>query len=89
MKKNCWELIFCGREPDGLNVDELGVCPASIDTLHDKTNNGKNAGRYCWRIAGTMCRGRIQGKWAEKIDDCHACKFFQFVENQEGENFTY
>ena len=89
MKKNCWELIFCGREPKGSNVDELGVCPAAIDPLHDNKNNGKNGGRYCWRIAGTMCGNKVQGEWAAKIHDCHACKFFQFVEKQEGEDFTY
>jgi hypothetical protein len=89
MKKNCWELIFCGREPNGTNVDELGVCPAAIDTLHDKKSNGENGGRYCWRIAGTMCGGKIQGEWATKIADCHACKFYQFVEKQEGDEFTY
>ena len=72
-----------------MKADELGVCPAAIDSTHDKINNGQNGGRYCWRIAGTMCGDKIQGEWATKISDCNACKFFQFVENQEGDGFKY
>jgi hypothetical protein len=89
MKKNCWELIFCGREPNGISVHEHGVCPAAIDTLHDNKDNGKNGGRYCWRITGTLCGGKVQGEWANKITDCHACKFYQFVEKQKGDEFIY
>jgi hypothetical protein len=28
-KLNCWEVKKCGREPGGVKVKELGVCPAS------------------------------------------------------------
>lgn len=89
MKKNCWELIFCGREPSGIKAGELGVCPAARDTRHDKKNGGINGGRYCWKIAGTMCGGAPHGEWSKKINDCHACKFFQYVEKQEGDAFVY
>jgi len=89
VKKNCWELLFCGREPRGARVEERGVCPAAIDPVHDGRNHGKNAGRYCWRIAGTMCSDKAQGEWAVKLHDCHACKFYQFVEKQEGDDFIY
>jgi len=89
MKKNCWELIFCGREPNGIKVGELGVCPAATNTRHDKKNGGINGGRYCWKIVGTMCGGILQGEWSKKINDCYACKFFQHVEKQEGADFIY
>lgn len=88
MNKNCWELIFCGREPDGLYAKQHGACPAATAARHDRKNNGTNGGRYCWRVAGTMCGGIIQGDWATKIKDCEACKFYQYVQKQEGANFV-
>jgi hypothetical protein len=89
MMKNCWETISCGREPNGINVEKLGVCPASTSTKYNNTNNGKNGGRYCWRIAGTMCGGTVQGDWASKLNDCHTCQFFKLVRKQEGDEFVY
>jgi hypothetical protein len=89
MKKNCWELLFCGREQGGARAAEKGVCPAASDTVHEGKNGGRYAGRYCWRVSGTLCGGQIQGDWAAKLKDCHACKFYQLVERQEGEDFVY
>ncbi len=31
----------------------------------------------CWQIAGTYCKGEIQGRFAAKIDNCMDCKFYQ------------
>jgi len=28
---NCWEYKKCGREPGGIKVHELGVCPATVE----------------------------------------------------------
>ncbi|MFC1692903.1 two-CW domain-containing protein [Candidatus Latescibacterota bacterium] len=53
--ENCWEFMNCGRQPDGKNEQELGVCPAPQDTSFDVLNRGKNAGRICWAVAGTFC----------------------------------
>ena len=41
--KNCWEFMNCGRQLGGINVEELGECPASQDTSFDGYNGGKNA----------------------------------------------
>ena len=38
-----------------------GVCPAPTRIAVDGTNNGYNAGRICWAIAGTFCEGEVQG----------------------------
>ena len=88
MKKNCWEFKKCERQPGGLKVDELGVCPAATDTTHDGQNSGKSAGRYCWKVAGTLCDGEVQGSFAYKITDCVRCDFFQKVKEEEGEDFV-
>jgi hypothetical protein len=87
MKINCWESKKCGREPGGEKAIEFGVCPAATDTRLDGTHGGKNAGRACWIIAGTLCGGRIQGTFANKFKSCEVCDFYQFVRSSEGAYF--
>ena len=88
MKKiNCWEFKECGREPGGVKTHELGVCPATIEeTLHG-THEGKNAGRACWVVAGSMCGGKVQGTFAQKYGNCVKCNFFQKVKEEEDAKF--
>ena len=31
----------------------------------------------CWTIAGTRCKGAVQGKFAKKFNNCLACEFYQ------------
>ncbi|MCX5874905.1 MAG: ATP-binding protein [Deltaproteobacteria bacterium] len=33
--------------------------------------------RQCWTIAGTSCKGKVQGKFAQKFNSCMACEFYQ------------
>jgi hypothetical protein len=61
-KLNCWEFMKCERQPGGLLAEERGVCPASIDPTHNGKNGGNNAGRYCWKVAGTMCENLPKGE---------------------------
>ena len=84
MKINCWEFKKCGREPGGANTHKMGVCPASTEQKMDGIHGGKNAGRCCWIVAGTFCRGCIAGTFAEKLESCLECKFFQRVREEEG-----
>jgi len=86
-QKNCWEHKQCGREPGGSNVHELGICPAAIAHEFDGINSGANAGRYCWAVAGTLCRGEVQGTFARKFRNCLACSFYLSVERDEGSAF--
>jgi tRNA A-37 threonylcarbamoyl transferase component Bud32 len=83
-KINCWEYKKCGREPGGIKSYELGICPAAIDNSFDGINRGKNAGRFCWAVAGTFCGGSAQGTFAEKRESCLGCDFFNKVRNEEG-----
>lgn len=82
--QNCWEFKHCGREVGGAKAAELGVCPAATDTSVDGLNSGKNGGRICWIIAGTVCDGEVQGTFAQKIPACMACDFFKKVKAEEG-----
>ncbi|MBI4595285.1 MAG: hypothetical protein HY730_02790 [Candidatus Tectomicrobia bacterium] len=77
--QNCWEFKRCGRELGGINVSKLGLCPAAIDASSDGLNSGKNGGRTCWAISGTMCDGKVEGTFAQKRVSCVTCDFFQKV----------
>jgi hypothetical protein len=85
-KMNCWEFKKCGREPGGAKVGELGECPAAKEKLVDGLNDGKNGGRSCWAIAGTLCGGKVQGSFAAKLSNCLQCEFYQLVGTEEGPN---
>lgn len=86
---NCWDFKKCGRQTGGERVEELGTCPASTDSTLHGINGGNNAGRYCWKVAGTFCDGKIQGSFASKIVDCIECDFFKKVQKEEGKNFKF
>jgi len=64
---DCWEFKRCGREEGGGKVHELGVCPAYT----------QGAGDACWLIAGTLCGETVQGTYAQKLETCLICDFFQ------------
>jgi hypothetical protein len=88
-RKNCWEVMKCERQPGGARIEELGACPAALpNDHHDGVNKGKHGGRFCWAIAGTMCEGRPQGTYAEKLMDCIRCEFLKLVNEDEGRDFV-
>ena len=82
---NCWEFKNCGREVGGNKANDLGVCPASNDSSTNGVNSGKNGGRSCWAIAGTLCGGKVQGMFAEKLANCSTCDFYSKVLNEEND----
>ncbi len=63
---NCWEFKKCGREAGGMKAAELGVYPAY-----------PAKGQLCWQIAGTLCGGKVQGRFAQKIGNCRECDFYK------------
>lgn len=87
MKKNCWEHKKCGRQPGGEHEKDLGICPATTEKNLDGIHGGKNAGRACWVVAGTLCKGQVQGSFAQKYKNCDACDFYQSVKKEEGSQF--
>lgn len=82
-KKNCWEVLKCGREEGGKNAELMGVCPSYTSSEFDGVNNGKNGGRFCWAIAGTLCTGKVAGTFAKKLENCIECNFFKEVFSEE------
>ena len=56
----------CGREAGGAKVSEHGVCPAY-----------PKHGHTCWIVAGTYCRGEVQGTFAQKAQACVLCEVYR------------
>jgi methyl-accepting chemotaxis protein len=71
-RSNCWEVKNCGREGGGKKAGELGVCPAY-----------PNHGHSCAALNGTLCGGKVQGTFAEKLHNCIRCNFYN-SEHYEG-----
>lgn len=83
MKINCWEFKRCGREPGGPREFELGTCCVSTYAPLHGTHGGKNAGRACWVVAGSLCGGRVQGDEEQKRTSCWECDFLKIVRKEE------
>ena len=82
-KLDCWEAMQCGREPGGDRVAEMGVCPAALERRLDGVLGGTNAGRCCWLVAGTFCKGEPAGTFAKRLSTCRDCEFFERVHAEE------
>ena len=86
-RKNCWEVMNCGRHPDDENVDKRGVCPAALPGKFDGVNGGFQGGRFCWAVSGTSCGQTTQGTYLQKLPRCIECKFLKQVTVEEGRFF--
>ena len=86
IKMNCWEVKKCGRQPGGAKTDELGIYPEATEAQCNGLNQGRNAGRICWAIAGTLCGGKVQGSYAHKLSNCMTCDFYKSVSQEERPN---
>ena len=82
-KQNCWEFKKCGRQPGGHKVQDLGICPATVEKALNGAHGGKNGGRSCWVVAGSLCGGKIQGTYAQKLTNCWRCEFMNRVKQEE------
>ena len=82
-RRNCWEVMGCGREAGGRRVNGKGSCPASTETSLHAIHGGVNAGRACWTIDGTLCSSSGPDKLEAKKDLCGSCSFYQSVQQEE------
>jgi CheY-like chemotaxis protein len=82
-KINCWEFMQCGREPGGVKSVGSPVCPAAVDAALDGVHGGRNSGRACWTVAGTLYAGEVEGSNAKRICNCGTCDFFLNVKMEE------
>ena len=42
-----------------------------------------NLGHLCWFVNGTICLGKAQGNWVEKMKVCRSCEVFTQAMNAE------
>ncbi|MBF0341224.1 MAG: hypothetical protein HQL95_09735 [Magnetococcales bacterium] len=84
--KNCWEKNQCGREPGGSKEGKLGTCPVATFALADGFLGGKNGGRACIFIVGSLApAGRFNTceSLANRSDrDCFQCAFFNTMKKK-------
>lgn len=80
---NCWEYTNCGRQPGGPRAKELGICPVTTSQDLNGAHGGMNAGRACWVVAGSLCGGKVQGSYAQKLANCWRCDFMNGVKREE------
>ncbi|MBF0119478.1 MAG: helix-turn-helix transcriptional regulator [Desulfobacterales bacterium] len=59
---------------------EIKNCPKEIIKLCPAYEF--NCGHICWFINGTICEGKTQKNWKEKIEICKSCEVFKifFIE---------
>jgi hypothetical protein len=84
---NCWEVMNCGKEPGGANIEKGRVCPVAEDRKLWGKNRGLYAGRSCWSVLGTLCEGSVQDTFGAKIEVCSKCTFFDLVKQEEQARF--
>jgi len=82
-KENCWEATRCGRQPGGIRANELGVCPVSTCDEYSGVHDGAKAGRACWVVTGSLCKGSVQGPFSQKFGNCMQCEFYNRVKHEE------
>ena len=60
------------KNPDLMPCYEVKNC-----TQTDCPARGSHGATRCWEIAGTYCKGEIQGVFAKKIKDCQKCEVYK------------
>jgi hypothetical protein len=85
-KKNCWDIMECGREVNGRNVDESGVCPVATDDELTAANSGSCGGRACWKVKVKVGNLMIPN-WSHPEKDCLTCSVFHIVRKEEKDCF--
>lgn len=84
--KNCWEKNKCGREPGGAREKKLGTCPVATFALADGFLGGKNGGRACIFIVGSLAPRDHEASCPalenRALPDCFRCAFFNALKKK-------
>lgn len=83
MKINCWDFHQCGRHISGEQKNKIPVCPAFLETRLAGINGGKNGGRACWVVPGTLCGGWVRRTLVPKYVACKLCGFKRTLLEEE------
>lgn len=68
-------LMAMKRKPHERPCWTIKNCPAEVREACPAWEF--HAGHICWFITGTICHGKAQGSWREKIGVCKTCEVFK------------
>jgi len=61
-------------------------CPVPSNANYNGINGGKNGGRVCWIILGTLCNENQQLVGTRQLEGCADCDFYRAVKEEEGKD---
>lgn len=71
-------IIRRGRSPE-FEDERLATCWRELGCDQEDCPAFGREHTRCWLVAGTFCRGEVQGKFARKLNDCRLCRIYQFA----------
>ena len=86
LRMNCWEYMASGRHRDGSGKEGCSQCPVPQMTNYDGINGGRNGGRACWIITGTLGDRDVQMTFSHKLATCLKCNVYIAIKEEEGDN---
>ena len=69
MKKlNCWEFKKCGRQPGGEHVNDMGLCPATVEVRLEGLMRASMAVAHAGSLPERSAKGRETGDIRPEIN---------------------
>ncbi len=69
--------VLRGKFPGKRMPMNYVYCWEELDCKQTQCPSYLNREEKCWTVAGTFCKGEVQGVYAQKIGDCRQCVVFQ------------
>ncbi|OIP63656.1 MAG: hypothetical protein CO150_04305 [Nitrospirae bacterium CG_4_9_14_3_um_filter_53_35] len=69
--------VHQGKIPERRLPKSYVYCWEQLDCKQVQCPSYGNKAEKCWAVAGTFCRGKVQGVFAQKIGDCRKCIIFK------------
>ncbi len=60
-----------------ISNNKLQKCWERLECDNSECPAYKNKNLRCWQLAGTHCKGEIQGNMASKLNECEKCEVYQ------------
>lgn len=71
------EAVARGRGGQSFEDRKLVTCWRELDCDKDDCPAFGREHTRCWLLAGTFCRGEVQGQFARKLKDCRLCEVYR------------
>ncbi|MBD3305200.1 helix-turn-helix domain-containing protein [candidate division KSB3 bacterium] len=77
VERQLWFLIAKQKEPSSSPISCWTVKHCPEDRKEQCPAWEFQAGRSCWFVNGTICKGELQDNWQEKMKICRSCEVFK------------